>query len=89
MTADELAAFIAEVRSQVEEALAQLDTVDRDALPPKLRNEYDAARARWEALGAHVTNEDALAMHIEAVERAGRELTADESLALLGLTPPV
>ena len=87
MSEAELAAFVADVRAQGGDALARVDTVDRDALEPALRDEYDRVRRQWEALRALVSDEDVIAMHLEACERAGRELTPDEMLALLGLIP--
>lgn len=42
---------------------------------------------KWQALRALITDEDALALHLEPCERAGRQLTPDEMLALLGLIP--
>ena len=87
MTADELDAFIADVRAQVDNALARLDTIDPDALDPALREHYEHVRRGWEAL-RNMTEHDIVALHLAACERAGRELTPDEVRALLGLIPP-
>jgi hypothetical protein len=87
MTAEEVAAFVAEVRSKVDAALSKLDTVDVAALEPSLREHYDRVRRGWEAL-RRMTEDDLVALHLKACERAGRELTPDEIRALLGLIPP-
>ena len=50
MTADELAAFLAEVRAECDERLAMLAAVDPQTLPPELRDEYDSALRNWTAL---------------------------------------
>ena len=47
MTPDDLAAFITSVRAECDAALARLDTVDPDALPPDVRDLYEQQRARW------------------------------------------
>ena len=45
MTADELAAFLADVPAERDERLAMLAAVDPATLPVELRDEYDAACA--------------------------------------------
>ena len=82
MTAAELDAFVANVRAQATAALACLDTVDPDSLPPDLRAEYDDQRANWLSLLA-MTEGDALELHQAGGEHAGRELTPAEARTLL------
>lgn len=84
MTADDLRAFITSVRTEVDAALAHLETVDRAALTPELRAEYDAVRKGWETL-RRMADDDVVALHEAACLRAGRELTPDELRGLLGL----
>jgi hypothetical protein len=50
MTEDELRAFVAAIRAQVDEALARLATIDPAELPPEVRQMYDEARRGWESL---------------------------------------
>jgi hypothetical protein len=52
MTPAELVDVVADVRAEIDAALAQLDTVDRDALEPVVRAAYDQVRSGWEALSA-------------------------------------
>jgi hypothetical protein len=87
MTADGLPAFVADVRAEVDAALARLDTIDPNALEPELREHFEQVRRGWEALRM-MTTDDVLAMHLEACAHAGRELTPDEVRALLGFIPP-
>ena len=86
MTADELAAFLAEVRAECDERLAMLAAVDPQTLPPELRDEYDTALRSWTAL-RDLTEGDAHEFHLALSEELGREMTAAELWALLGLTP--
>jgi hypothetical protein len=51
-TADELGAFVAQVRAECDDALARLDTVDPAMLPPDVCDLYDQQRARWRELRA-------------------------------------
>jgi hypothetical protein len=83
MTAEELQAFVADVRVKAATALARLANVEPEELTPKLREEYDAVHAGWTALLA-MTEDDILKLHQAACEAAGRELTADELRGLLG-----
>jgi hypothetical protein len=80
MTAEELRAFVADVRAEAEAALTRLATVDPEALSPQLRQEYERVRAGWEQLKV-MTEDEALVLHEAACLRAGRALTL---LALLG-----
>jgi hypothetical protein len=82
MTAEELAAFIADARAQADAALAKLAAVDPAILPPELRDEYEQERAAWEEVRA-LTEDDALRLHLAACEHAGRDLTDDEVRGLL------
>jgi hypothetical protein len=82
MTADELDAFLADIRARADAALARLDTVDPDALAPDLRAEYDTVRDGWQALRA-LTRAELGALHLAACKVAARELTPDELRGLL------
>jgi len=86
MTAEEFADFIHNVRAEIAEALARLDTVDPADLEPALRVQYLRIRAGWETL-RKMTADDVLELHAAACERAGRELTPDEIRALLDQLP--
>ena len=86
-TAAELAAFLADVRAECDERLALLAAVDPETLPPELRDEYEAALRNWTALRGF-TQGDAHEFHLSVSEELGREMTAAELRALLGLTPP-
>jgi len=86
MTAEELAAFLTDVRVECDERLAMLAAVDPETLPPELRDEYDSALRNWTAL-RELTG-DAHEFHLAVSEELGREMTAAELRALLGLTPP-
>ena len=81
MPADDLAAFVAQVRAECDTALARLDTVDPATLSPDVRRKYEKQRRRWLNLRA-LTEGDAVDLHLAAAEHAGRELTQDESGAL-------
>jgi hypothetical protein len=82
MTAEELAAFAAQVRAECDDALARMATVDATALPPDLRRQFEEQRQRWVDLRA-LTESDALELHEAAAKLAGRELTQAEARALL------
>ena len=82
MTADELDGFLTYVRAEAARRLARLDTIDPDRLSPELRGAYERMRADWMAL-LEMTEDEAVALHLAAVEHAGRELTADELRGLL------
>jgi hypothetical protein len=79
MSAEELAAFVARTRADLQAQLAELDAWLSDALPAEERDEM---RRRIEQLLAATTDE-AITLHLDAVLHAGRELTDDEWLALL------
>jgi hypothetical protein len=81
VTADELSAFLAEVRADADEHLAILAAVDPFTLPPELRAEYDRAREAWEQLRA-MTADDVVALYVDACLQAGRQLTPAETRAL-------
>ncbi len=81
MTAEELRTFVAAARVEIDGALARLATVDPDALPPDLREHYEAVRRGWEQLRA-LTSDEVLALHEEACRQAGRELTPEEMRGL-------
>jgi hypothetical protein len=83
MTAAELMAFAAKIRAEATAKLAQLDTIDPDALPPTIRAEYDTVRNGWLKL-LKMTADDVVDLHVAACEAAGRELTAEELKGLLG-----
>ncbi len=83
MTATELSKFIAAVRAEATAAVAQLDTVDSDSLPPPVRAEYETVRAGWLRLLA-LTADDVVELHVAACEAAGRELTEEELRGLFG-----
>jgi hypothetical protein len=82
MTAAELAAFVAEVRAEAEQRLAILHAVDPETLPPDLRAEYAEALEGWTAL-RDLTQDEAVELHTDACEAAGRELTPAEVRMLL------
>ena len=50
MTADDLRAFIVEVRAEADAARARLVTIDADALPADLRERWEQSRRGWEEL---------------------------------------
>lgn len=79
----ELRAFVAEVRSEVDAALARRATVDPESLsfrsPPRVQEQ----RQRWEDLRA-LTKDEAMMLHLAASEQAGRDVTQAEARALLG-----
>jgi len=87
VTEAELAALHADVRAECDERLAMLAAVDPETLPPELREEYDTALRSWTALRELIEG-DAHAFHLAVSEELGREMTAAELRALLGLTPP-
>ena len=64
-----------------------LAAVDPQTLPVELRDEYDTALRNWTAL-RDLTEGDAHEFHLAVSEELGREMTAAELRALLGLTPP-
>ena len=84
MTADELRAFIVEVRAETDAALARLATVDAEALPAELRERWEQSRRGWEEL-RRLTADDVVALHEAACLQAGRELTTDELRGSLGV----
>lgn len=84
MDSGELDALLAEVRKRVGEMIAQLDAIDRAALPPIARRMHDDARRNAEQV-LTLTSERVLTLLSEACDRAGRELTHDEFLGLLEL----
>ena len=83
MTAAELSTFIAEIRSECDERLALLAATDPATLPAELVDEYHDAVASWTAIW-QLTDEEVVALHVEACRLAERELTPDELRALLG-----
>jgi hypothetical protein len=50
LTADELLAFVLEVRAEADARLAVLNAVDPETLPPERRDEYQYARRGWSEL---------------------------------------
>lgn len=82
MTAEELAAFAAQVRAECDSALARYDAVDPSTLPPDLRRQFEEQRQRWLDLRA-LTDGDVMALHEAAALHVGRELTQAEARALL------
>ena len=84
MTAAELRNFIAGVRREAEDALAQLATVDPSELPPDVRAECEQVRAGWKQF-LLLTEDDAVALHEAACLRAGRALTPEELRGLIGM----
>jgi hypothetical protein len=82
MTAEELHAFVLEVRAEATARLDRLDAVDPTLLPPALRVEFEEMRSRWQEMLA-MTEDHAVALHEAACEAAGRELTPAEARALL------
>jgi hypothetical protein len=82
ITAEELAAFLDEVRAECDAALARLDTVVPALLRPNLRKQYEEQRQGWLDLRA-LAEDDAMALHELACLRTGRELTQPEARALL------
>jgi len=87
VTETELAEFLADVRVECDERLALLAAVDPETLPVELRDEYDSALRNWTAL-RELTDGDAHEFHLAVSEELGRDMTAAELRALLGLTPP-
>lgn len=83
MTEDELRAFVAEARAEVDARLAELDQVDTDALPAPLRAQYDADRQALLDLRDSLADE-AIAAEVEATTHARRDLTPAEVRALRG-----
>ena len=59
----------------------------RRTLPLELRESYESALRNWAAL-RELTEGDAHEFHLALSEELGREMTAAELRALLGLTPP-
>jgi uncharacterized protein (DUF885 family) len=84
MTPDELAAFLAEVRAQVDEISARLEALDPATLPPEAQATYDDTRRQVQELRM-LTETHVLALLEDACLRAGRELSAAELRGLLGL----
>jgi len=82
MTDAELRAFVVKARAEVDAALAELETVDPDALPLAQRAQYDEFRQRCLDLQASTTDE-AIEAELDAMAHAGRELTPAEAAALL------
>ena len=87
MTETELAEFLAEVRAECDERLAMLHATDPNTLPVELRESYESALRNWTAL-RELTEGDAHEFHLAVSEELGREMTAAELRALLGLTSP-
>ncbi len=82
MTAEELRAFIADVRAQADAALARFATVNPEMLRRDLRQEYEQVRSAWEQLLA-MTGDEAVELHVACLQ-AGRELTPEELRGLIG-----
>jgi len=87
MTEAELTEFLIRVRQECDQRLAMLATVDSATLPLVLRVEYDTALRCWTA-SRELTEGDAHEFHLAVSAELGRDLTAAELRALLGLTPP-
>ena len=79
---EEFAAFVADARAECVAKLNRLAAVDPDSLPPDARAQYDQLKAECERVLALLEN-DALELHAEATEHAGRELTYAEASALV------
>jgi hypothetical protein len=82
MNAEELTAFVAEVRAQVDELVARLEALDPDALPPDLRRMHADVRRQADELRT-LTDAHVVALLEDACLGAGRELTPDELRGLL------
>ncbi|MDX2166837.1 MAG: hypothetical protein SF182_07225 [Deltaproteobacteria bacterium] len=81
MTDEELRAFVADARRQVEANLAEIDEVDVAVLPARIRAEVEAARRECVELLASLSDE-AIAAEIAAAMYAGRPLTPAEVAAI-------
>jgi hypothetical protein len=77
MNTAELLSFAVSARSQATAALAKLDGIDLDSLPPALRAEVESVRAGWLKLLA-MTADDILDLYLAMCEALGRELTPDD-----------
>lgn len=77
MTDAEFRAWLADVRAQIAERLANLDQVDRGLLTPDERDELDCVRQMLLELQAQMAD-DAIALELLGTEIAERELTPAE-----------
>jgi hypothetical protein len=82
LSEEEFADYLFEVRRTAMQNLTELRTINRDALPPDARTAFDAQVEGWLQIVA-MTEPEAVADHLLAAEMLGRELTLDESRALL------
>ena len=87
MTVKELETFIAAVRADIDEAIVELAAMDVDNLPPEVKAGYDDHLRGWVEL-RRMTDEEIVALIGAAWKQAGRELTLDELLDLIGLHRP-
>jgi len=78
MTAAELLAVAARTRAEATAALAKLDTLDAETLPPLLRAEYESVRGGWLKL-LTMTADDVVDLHVAACEAAGRQLSEERN----------
>lgn len=84
MTADELSAFVAEVRTEVDGIFDRLSSLDPAALPIEARAMYDDVRKQAIELRT-LTEAHVIELLETACAKAGRELTPAELRGLLGL----
>lgn len=84
MTRDELIAFVAEVRTEVDAIFARLSELDPSALPPEVRAVYDDVRQQAFELRT-IAEAHASELFEAACAKAGRELTSAELCGLFGL----
>lgn len=84
MTADELDAFVAQVRTEVDAIFAHITELDPAALPPPARAMYDDVRRQALELRT-MTEAHVIALLEAACAEAGRELTSAEVRGLFGL----
>jgi hypothetical protein len=78
MTAAQLLAVAARTQAEATAALAKLDTVDLETLPPLLRAEYESVRGGWLKL-LSMTADEVVDLHIAACDVAGPQLGEDGS----------
>jgi len=84
MTAEELAAFVAEVRAEIDAIVARLERVDPDTLPAPVCAIYDEVRRQADELRT-MTKAHVIELLEAACIEAGRELTPAELRGLIGL----